>query len=165
MVTFCSALFLSSSPLEVNTRNFLFLVWERQKGCSFTFIPLSNINILLYLGLSVGDSCFLLLLHYGKWGLTQMEHLSFPSQYLIVIILFLFLFFLLLTLNNMLIFLLIAPSPYRHRQTFSLLPTIYCQHSFLIISSTLSALPAINIVMVDTIHILLCYHKLFMEES
>ena len=94
-----------------------------------------------------------------------MEHLSFPSQYLIVIILFLFLFFLLLTLNNMLIFLLIAPSPYRHRQTFSLLPTIYCQHSFLIISSTLSALPAINIVMVDTIHILLRYHKLFTEES
>lgn len=158
MVIFCSALFLSSSPLEVNTQNFLFLVWERQKGCSFTFIPLSNINILLYFGLSVGDGCFLLLLHYRKWSLTQMEqHLSFPSQYLIVIILFLF--FLLLTLNNVLISLLIAPSPYRHRQTFSSLPTIYCQHSFLIISLTLSALPAINIVMVDTIHILLCYHK------
>lgn len=66
LVIFCFALFLSSSPLEVNNQNFLFLVWERQKGCSFTFIPLSNINILLYLGLSVGDSCFLLLLYYGK---------------------------------------------------------------------------------------------------
>ena len=64
----------------------------------------------------------------------------------------------------MLISLLIALSPYRHRQTCSLLPPIHCQHSCLIISSTLSALPAINIVMADTIHILLCYHKyLFME--